>query len=413
MARELVLIRASGYAALLLAAIISGAGVSSVGATSPRPPDGKVLFWTDPMVPGSHFDHAGKSPFMDMELVPVSSTDPSIVTVTPGQRELLGLRTEAVEPRVSDRAIRTEGDITYDERNVYDLTVRVNARVSKYFPFHEGLIVRKGQPLFELESPEIYSYVSDFLGLQRNAKLVNAVSTDMSHVVQQSLTTLMWRGIPKEAIDEARRTGRASDRMMIRAPVTGMVLKRFAVDGSLINAGVKTGQFTTYGTPVARIADISFVYAEAKLYEDQLDRVKPGMVAEVFPQNSADQHFVAKVTYVYPTLKAGKRFGIARIALANPDYRLKPGMYAKIRILSSPTGPEALAIPYAALADTGTTRSVFVQVDDTHFQRRDVKVDAPTGGWLPVQEGLARGERVVTGGSVFFLQAAQGTSSGR
>lgn len=406
MARELVLSRPGAWLALLLALALDGSTGGIAATPEPTSPARTVLFWTDPMVPGSRFDHGGKSPFMDMELVPVYGNDPDIVAVTPRQGELIGLETQAVEPRPLAAAIRTEGDITYDERNIHDVTIRVNARVSKYFPFHEGLIVEKGRPLFEVASPEIYTYISDYIGLQRNAGLINAVSMDRTHVVQQSLTTLMWRGIPKETLDEAMRTGKASDRMTIRAPVTGMVLKRLAVEGSLINAGVKTGQFTTYGTTVATIADISFVYAEAKLYEHQIDRVKPGMLAEVAPQGSAGERLVAKVTYVYPTLKAGKRFGIARIAIANPEYHLKPGMYAKIRILPAADGEGALAVPYGAVVDTGEARFVYVQVDATHFQRREVKTGPPTSGWCAVESGLARGEKVAVGG-VFFLDAAR------
>ncbi len=359
------------------------------------------------MVPGSHFDHGGKSPFMDMDLVPIYSTDPDIVTINAAQKKILGLRTEAAVPRPLAPEIRTEGDITYDERNVHDVTVRVNARVSRYYPFHEGLIVRKGQPLFELESPEIYTYIADFLGLQRNAHLVNMVSTDHSHIVQQSLTTLMWRGIPKDSIDEALRTGHASNRVTLRAPITGMVLKRFAVDGSLINAGVKTGQFTTYGTPVARIVDISFVYAEAKLFAGDASRVAPGMTAEVRPQDSTNKVFVSKVTYVYPVLKAGQRFGIARIAIANPDYELKPGMFAEIRILGGEGKSDVLTIPENAVIETSSGQSVFVEVDADHYQHRPVKVGRGAGGWVPVVRGLARGERVVASGAAFFLSAAR------
>lgn len=389
---------------IVFACVLLLAFTGIVSAEQPKG-NGDVLYWTDPMVPGSHFDHPGKSPFMDMQLVPVYSNQPGIVTVTSGQQRLLALRTETVVPRQLARTITTEGDITYDERNVHDVTVRVNARVSRYFPFHKGLIVKKGQPLYELQGPEIYTYIRDFLQLKRNAKKINAVSTSGSHIVQQSLTTLLWRGIPKETIDEAIESAKPTDKIIIRSPITGMILKRFAVQGSLVNAGIKTGQFTTYGETVARVVDLSFVYAEAKLWGEQMDYVKPGMIAEVRPQDSPNQIYTAKVTYVYPVLKSGRRFGIARIAIDNPGYTLKPGMFAQIHIRPQTAAKPMLAVHRNAVTYLASGAIVFVQIDETHFQRRKIKAGMPVGDWVPVLNGLESGEQVIAGGGSFFLFA--------
>lgn len=378
----------------------TGAGTATHAAA-------RVLYWTDPMVPGSRFDRPGRSPFMDMDLVPVYESDPRIVEVPVAGQQLAGMATVAVEPRELHRYISTEGDITYDERNVHDVTVRVNARVAKYYPFHVGLIVDKGRPLYELSSPEIYTYLSDYLSLKQNAEKVDLVSTSNSHIVQQSLTTLRWRGIPRETIEEVEHSGKPTNRIVIRAPVTGLVLERDAVQGTLINAGIKTGQFTTYGEVIARIADISFVYVEARLWADQMSEVQPGMAVEVRPQGSADI-YTAKVTYVYPVLKAGQRFGIARIALDNPGYSLKPGMFAEVRIHTSALGGKpSLAIPRDAVNSLGSDPFVYVKVDDTHFERRKVRVGTPVDGWVSVKRGLRKDEQVVAGGGSFFLYAQQ------
>lgn len=365
----------------------------------------KVLYWTDPMVPGSRFDRPGKSPFMDMDLAPVYASDPRIITLDARARRLLGITTAEVAPHALARVVRTEGDIAYDERNVHDVTVRVNARVSTYYPFHVGLLVHKGRPLYELESPEIYSYIDQYLQLKRNAAAINAVSTDQSHILKQSETTLLWRGIPEEAIESSLARGRASDHIVIRAPLTGVVVKRFAVQGSLINAGVKTGQFTTYGAPVARIADIRFVYVDAKLFAADARRVHAGMPCDVYPGGAGGLHYAAKVTYAYPTFARGRRYAIARIALDNADYALKPGDYARVDI-RVPDAAASLAVPRDAVIDAGAEHYAFVAIDESHYERRPIVTRAGAGAWVRITSGLRAGERVVTGNAVFFLDAA-------
>jgi len=365
----------------------------------------KPLFWTDPMVPGSSFDHGGKSPFMDMELVPVYETDPSMVSMTKGEASNLSIRTTKVSKRSLSSSIRTLATIDYDERNVQDVTVRVNARISAYYyPIHEGYLVTKGQPLFELQSPEIYQYLGDYLNLVSNSERLAAISINTPHVMAQSRTTLEWRGIPEDTIDEVVKTGKATDRFVVRAPVTGIILKRFVEQDSLVNAGVKTGQFTTYGTPVARIADISFVYADAQLFSDDLGRIKPGAPCVVEPQGARGKSYRAKVSYVYPALKEGARYGLARIALDNQDLSLRPGMYADVRLELPDDGP-ALAVPRDAVVETADESWVFVKVDALHFQKRTVTVAGSRGDIIPVVRGLEEGEEVATGGAVFFLNA--------
>lgn len=395
----------------IVAALVGICGVlpALTGVADADQPDAdtqdEVLYWTDPMVPGSRFDKPGRSPFMDMDLVPVYAGDANIVEVSAEQQRLMGLETETVSARPLPRTIDTVGDITYDERNVHNVTVRVNARVTRYFPIHKGQIVEKGQPLFELQGPEIYTHIDNYLSMKENAEKIRAVSTSQNRILQQSVTTLLWRGIPEETVLKAEKSGEPTDRFVVTAPVTGMVLDRSAVRGSLINAGIQTGQFTTYGTRIASIADISFVYAEAKLWGEQLDYVQPGMVAEIRPQNTKNEIYLAKVIYVYPVFRAGRRTGIARIAIDNPDYRLKPGMFAEIRIRSQAEQESPLVVPRNAVTYLESEQIVFVRTDETHFERRKVKVGMPTGDWVPVLRGLQEGERVVTSGAGFFLFA--------
>ena len=224
--------RRTGWAAAIAAVLIAG-GPLAVAQASPATDasggkDRQPLFWTDPMVPGSHFDHGGKSPFMDMELVPVYETDPSVASMTQSEASNFSIQTVKVSKRGLSGSIRTLATIAYDERGVQDVNVRVNARISAYYyPIHEGYLVTKGQPLFELQSPEIYQYLSDYLTLVSNSDRIAAVSTDTTHVIAQSKTTMLWRGIPEETVDQVVKAGKATDRFVVRAPVTGIIVKRF------------------------------------------------------------------------------------------------------------------------------------------------------------------------------------------
>ncbi len=401
--------RRTGWAAANAAVLIAG-GPLAVAQASPATDasggkDRQPLFWTDPMVPGSHFDHGGKSPFMDMELVPVYETDPSVASMTQSEASNLSIQTVKVSKRGLSGSIRTLATIAYDERGVQDVNVRVNARISAYYyPIHEGYLVTKGQPLFELQSPEIYQYLSDYLTLVSNSDRIAAVSTDTTHVIAQSKTTMLWRGIPEETVDQVVKAGKATDRFVVRAPVTGIIVKRFVEQDSLVNAGVKTGMFTTYGTPVARIADISFVYADAQVFSEDLNRIKPGAPCIVEPQGWNGKTLSAKVSYVYPVLKDGARYGLVRIALDNRDLALKPGMYADVR-LDLPSDRLALAAPRDSVVESGGESWVFVKIDPLHFQKRKVKLGEPQGDLAPVIRGLKEGEEIATGGALFFLNA--------
>ena len=382
-------------------AVAQGNPATGASGGRDRPP----LFWTDPMVPGSHFDHGGKSPFMDMELEPVYETDSSVASLTQSEASNLSIRTVKVAKRSLNRSIGTLATIGYDERGVQDVNVRVNARISTYYyPIHEGYLVTRGQPLFELQSPEIYQYLSDYLTLVSNSDRIAAISTDTSHVIAQSKTTMLWRGIPEETVDQVVKAGKATDRFVVRAPITGIIVKRFVEQDSLVNAGVKTGMFTTYGTPVARIADISFVYADAQVFSEDLNRIKPGAPCVVEPQGWKGKTLSAKVSYVYPVLKEGARYGVVRIALDNRDLALKPGMYAKVR-LELPGERPALAAPRDSIVESGGESWVFVKIDPLHFQKRKVKLGEPQGDLTPVIRGLKEGEEIATGGAVFFLNA--------
>jgi multidrug efflux pump subunit AcrA (membrane-fusion protein) len=390
----------------LLFAVLMSSSCYAVEMNRASDQDRKILFWIDPMVPGSHFEHGGKSPFMDMDLVPVYESDPSVIVMNSNEAANLPVQTAKVSKQELSQSIRTVAVINYDERNIQDITVRVNARISRYYyPIHEGFLVKKGQPLFELQSPEIYQYLSDYLNLVSNSDKLRAVSTDTLHIMQQSKTTLLWRGIPQDTIEDVIKSSKATDRFIVRAPVTGIVLKRFVQQGSLVNAGVKTGQFTTYGTPVARIADISFVYADAQLFSGDLTKVKTGTPCVVTLQGSNGESFDAKVSYVYPALKDNARYGIARIALNNPSLALKPGMFADVQ-LHLPADDPSLTVPRDAVVEKGDEKWVFVKIDSRHFQKRQVIAGEPKGDLVPVSRGLDGGEEVVTGGAVFFLNAA-------
>ncbi len=155
---------------------------------------------------------------------------------------------------------------------------------------------------------------------------------------------------------------------------------------------------------MARIADISFVYADAQVFSEDLNRIKPGAPCVVEPQGWKGKTLNAKVSYVYPVLKDGARYGVVRIALDNRDFALKPGMYAKVW-LELPGEKPALAAPRDSIAESGGESWVFVKIDLQHFQKRKIQLGEPQGDLTPVIHGLKDGEEIATGGAVFFLNA--------
>src|SRR5262245_20281756 len=317
----------------------------------------KVLYWYDPMKPEVHFDKPGKSPFMDMQLQPRYSEEASaggealppglsVVRVPLERRQEIGVMTAKVARRSLGGAVTTNGVVAEDEGRIHSVNAKFSGYIEKLYVDRTGQPVRKGEPLLSVYSPDLVATEREYLLAIENSRRLSGSSSagaasDAAALVSASRDRLRLWDIPDSEIARIEKSGRVSRDLTLVSPASGVVLKKDAVAGAAITAGM----------PLYTIADLSTVWVLADVYQSEIAMVSPSARAEVAPSFLPGESFAGKVDFVYPTLTEESRTVKVRIALQNPRGSLKPGMF--VRVSFAGRGREALAVPASALIQTG------------------------------------------------------------
>jgi Cu(I)/Ag(I) efflux system membrane fusion protein len=340
----------------------------------------KVLYWHDPMVPGPRFDKPGKSPFMDMQLVPVyaDEANESGVKVSPGVQQNLGIRTAVARNAKVGPSFDAVGAVQFDER----LSVAVQTRVAGYIerlavraPMEQ---VRKGQALASIFAPDWLAPLNELVALKRAG-----ATPDLIAAARERTRAL---SIPQELVRRAEETGAAEGRFTLTAPISGVIAE----------LGVREGAAVAPGTTLFRIAGLEKVWAIAEIPEAQAVRLARGQKVNAALQADASQTFVGELKEILPEISANTRTLKARFEVDNRGGKLTPGMLLRIRIAAPAT--ERLVIPAEAVIRTGTRAVVIVRKDNGTFEPREVTLGADLGDDLEIARGLAEGEQVVASG---------------
>ncbi len=378
---------------------------SSFQATSAQAPaasagdPGAIDHYTCSMHPSVKQQTPGKCPICGMDLIPVTKAqqEQGVVLIDEARRQLIGVRTGKVVEAPMQRAFRAVGHVTYDESALSDVTLKVGGFITKLFVSKTGQHVSKGQPLFSLYSPDLYSAEQDFLLATQggSAPLGPASGGNPSRIEllgKASRQRLHLLGLSDAQIDAVAKKGTPSESITIPSPASGFVIDKDVVEGAAIEAGMR----------LYRIAALSKVWVEAEVYEADLAHVKVGQPATVTLDYLPGQSYAAKVSYVYPYLSPEARTGRVRVELSNPELELRPGMYASVS-LSSDLTPR-LQVPAAAVVYTGPRRLVFVDLGGGSFKPQEVRVGTEANGMYEVLSGLSAGDLVATSG-VFLIAA--------
>jgi len=350
----------------------------------------KVLYWRAPMNPTEIYQNPGKSA-MGMDLVPVyegeSPEDPSAIRIDPVIQQNMGIRTAKVKKGPLVRTLRTYGHITPDETLTAQVSPKTNGWIEKLYVDFKGKYVPKGAPLFDLYSPELVAAQEEYLvAFQR--------SLGGKSMLDSSRRRLQYFDVPESEIHKLEKTGKVSKTMMIRSPLNGFVIEKHAEEGEFIRSGVS----------VFRIADLSRVWVEVHIYEYELSWVAQGQRAEMTLSYLPGEVFSGKVSYVYPYLQPKTRDLVIRLVFENPDLKLKPDMYADVKIETDAKG-EGLIIPSEAVIRSGKKNVVFVTRGEGKFTPRRVKLGLSLDdGYVEVSAGLKAGETIVISGQ-FLLDS--------
>ncbi len=362
----------------------------------------EIAFWKSTMIPNFVSPKPGVDP-MNMELVPVymdELTQESFISVSPEVAYNMGIRTMPVQSDSATRVIRTVGEVAYAEPLLGDVTLKVGGWIEKLHVDYVGQRVKKGQPLFSIYSPQLFSTIEEYLlGLkrERSPRPTTRFSFRTDDVFSAYQKLLYW-DVPESEIARFRREENPVKTVTFQSPFDGWVIEKHAFEGMYMEAGER----------FYRIADLSRMWVYVTVFEYQLRDVRVGQTARLsFPYRPGET-FVGKVIYIYPYVDPKTRQIRVRIEFPNPDLKLKPAMYADV-ILESPIPGKHLLVDQDAVIDVGKRRIIdgvshpvgqaYVMVEPGKFEAREVVIgEELEGGRLQVLSGLKVGEQVVVSG---------------
>ena len=341
----------------------------------------KILYYHDPMVPGSKFDKPAKSPFMDMMLVPVyanGDADQGKVTVSPRIQQNLGVRTAMVTEGALSPQVSAVGSIAYNERDQATVQARATGYVERLYVRATLDRVAKGQPLVDLYVPDWVAAQEEFLAIKRMQ------GNDLVSLVDGARQRMRQAGMSDEQIRQVEASGRTQARITLTAPLGGVVVELMAREGMTVMAG----------TTLFRINGLSTVWANAEVPESQSALLRPGAKVQARSPAVPGTTFEGKVQAILPEVNATTRTLKARLELANPGSRLVPGMFVTMQFMDM-RAEKALLVPTEAVIQTGKRTVVMLAEDNGRFRPVDVEAGIESGGQTEIKRGLQAGQRVV------------------
>ncbi len=369
------------------------------------------------MHPNIISERPGKCPICAMDLQPVSRIKAEgipgrgAVQLSPRQEQLINIRVASVVSAPAVKTIRALGTIGYDQTKVHDVNSRVMGWVERLYVDKPGEFVKTGQPLMALYSPELYSaqqeYLLAFQQAHPTATTNTAASPDVSGITaakeppsSASLLTAARKRLELWNISDAQigaleKSGTPQNTMELAAPASGFVIRKNVLPGQMIQAGAL----------LYRIADLSKVWLEAEVYEDELRFIKVGQTATVTVVAYPSRPFQGTVDFIYPYLDKKTRTARVRLVFPNPDHLLLPQMYGSV-VLAEELG-EQLLVPATAVFNTGKRQYAFVQKQPGLFLPKEIQLGAKTDGRFVVTHGLEPGDQVVVDGNFLLDSESQ------
>jgi len=342
-----------------------------------------------PMHPEVEHEGPGKCPICGMYLVPRDDLAggprgiPGLLEVMIPRERLarIGVRTAKVERGRLEEQVRTVGVVTADERARYVVQARFSGWIEELLVDETGPVVKAGQPLLRVYSPELYQAQVEYLnGIKWGTELAEA-----------GAARLRLLGVGPEEITALRKAGKPRRAMTIRAPGAGHVLRKEAVAGAYVSPG----------DVLFEVADLSRVWVLADVFEQEIPRVQVGANATFAAPARPAERFVGRVSFVYPTVEPSTRTMKVRLEIPNAETHLRPGMFGDVRL--EVAAPEGMIVPRDAVIDSGDHVYALVALGEGRFAPKEVHVTGRAGEHVMVI-GLDEGEEVVTSAG-FFIDA--------
>jgi RND family efflux transporter MFP subunit len=324
-----------------------------------------------------------------------TDSNSAVIAIDAATVQKMDIRTGVVKRGPVHRTVRTVGVIDFDETALAEVSTKFRGWVEKLYVDSTGKQMHRGDPLFEIYSPELFLAQTEYLLTLGSPTNQDSVASQLRKTA--AMTKLQYWDISEDQIAELERTRVPRKTLRMNAPRDGIVVEKMVVEGQMVEPGMK----------LYRLADLASVWIQAQIYEQDLPVIRLGQEAVVTVASLPDPKFRGRVTYIYPMVDEKTRTAKVRMEFHNPGYFLKPGMYATVEIAAD-LSASALLVPDMAVLRSGEKNTVFVALDDGHFEPRSVAIGARTDeNYFEVASGLKEGERVVTSGQFMLDSESQ------
>lgn len=355
----------------------------------------KILYYKCPMGLPDYSQQPGKAQ-CGMDYIPVyedeaeSATGPGEIYITPEKIQRIGVKSEEVKERPLRKIIRTVATVDYDERRLFTINTKIEGWIERLYVNATGRELKKGEHLLDIYSPDLVSTQEEYLlAFETKRRLGPGALPDAvegaEYILDATRRRLKNWDISDDQIEALEKSNKPTKTLALHSPVEGIVIEKMAVQGMKVMPGEK----------LLGIANLSNVWLYANIYEYELSLVKAGQKARVTINAYPGETFYAIVSYIYPYMNTETRTAKVRLEMANPGFKLKPGMYANVE-LESVISPKAVAVPEDAVLDTGERQAVILDLGAGRFKVLEVKVGLKGEGYYQILSGLAPGWRVVT-----------------
>jgi membrane fusion protein, copper/silver efflux system len=350
----------------------------------------KILYYHDPMVPQNKFDKPGKSPFMEMMLVPVyagGDGDQGTVSISSRVQQNLGIRTAVAAEGTLATKLQAVGSIAFNERNQAVMQSRAAAFVQRVHVRATLDGVRAGQVLAELHVPDWVAVQEEFVGLRRmrgSGGTGGAGGNDLAALVDGAKARMRLAGMSEEQIRRIEATGQPEPRISITAPIAGLVTE----------IGAREGMAVSMGTTLFRINGFDTVWANAEVPESQAHLLRRGASVVATSAMHPGERFTGKVEQLLPSVDPATRTIKARVELANKGALLVPGTFVTMDF-TDPGPRRGVLIPTEALIYTGQRTVVMLAEEGGKYRPVEVEPGGEAAGQTEIRKGVQAGQRVV------------------
>lgn len=322
------------------------------------------------------------------------------VSLSPAQRVMANVATVAAKQTTLNKEINAVGIVQFDQSRQAKVTAWIAGRIDKLHVDTVGAYVNKNRPVAEVYSPDLLATQQEYLLAiksrdQLKSSSIASISQNGEGLVASARQRLMLFGVKESQIAELEKAGKPTIRLPIYTPLSGIVIEKMVQQGQYVNAG----------DPLFNIADLSRVWVEIEVYENEFPAIRIGQRVEIRSQSFPGKPFTGRVSFIYPFLDPKTRTVKVRVEMPNPGMKLKPDMFVNA-IIKVPL-VSAIVVPVSAVMDTGKRQVVWVESSPGMFEPRDVQVGQRTDDQIQILSGLKPGDSVAVSGGYLIDSEAQ------